>query len=73
MNKVEVKVIQLELGEGIIERCLDYSRVMLGVPELRSDEDVFALESWNVLERTLDSLGDFFLVLVTIMRQLAHR
>lgn len=36
---------------------------MLGVPELRSDEDVFTLDT-ELLECALDTLSDFFLVLV---------
>ena len=39
-------------------------RVVLRVPELRRDEDVLALEAWDVGEGALQALGDFFLVLV---------
>lgn len=64
MDEVEVQVLQLELGEGVIERGFDGGRIMLGVPELGRDEDVFTLEAWDVLESTLDAFCDLLLVLV---------
>ena len=64
VDKVEVKVFKLELGEGVIESSLDVLRVVLSVPELGCDEDVLTLEAWNVLEGTLNALSDFLLVLV---------
>lgn len=42
-------------------------RVMLSVPQLGGDEDVFTLEARDVLESTLDALGDFFLVLIAVV------
>jgi hypothetical protein len=41
------------------------SRIVLCVPQLGCDEDVFTLETRNVLVSTLDALCDFLLVLVT--------
>lgn len=40
---------------------------MLRVPKLRGDEDVLALEAWNVLKGTLEALCDFLLVLVAVI------
>jgi hypothetical protein len=40
---------------------------VLCVPELGRDEDVFTLEARDVLESTLDALGNFLLVLVTVI------
>lgn len=57
------EVVKLKLGKSIIESSLDRLGVMLGVPELRSDEDVFTLDA-ELLECALDTLSDFFLVLV---------
>jgi hypothetical protein len=64
VDEVEVKVLESQLGKGVIKRSLDGGRVMLSIPELGGDEDVFALEAWDVLESTLDAICDFFLVLV---------
>lgn len=64
VDQVKVKVVEFELGEGIIEGSLDVLRVMLGVPELGCDEDVLALEARDVLERALDAFGDLLLILV---------
>lgn len=64
VNEVEVKVVELKLGKGVIEGGLDVLRVVLSVPKLGCNEDVFTLETWNILERTLDAFGDLLLVLV---------
>ena len=64
VDEVEVEVVKLELGEGIIESSLDVLRVVLGVPELGCDEDILTFEARNILEGTLDALSNFLLVLV---------
>jgi hypothetical protein len=75
VDEVQVQVLHLKLREGVIEGGLNGSRVVLGVPELASDEDVLTLEARNVLVGTLDALGNFLLVLVAVIggitRQLA--
>lgn len=65
MNKVKIQVFQLKLGKSIVKSSLDMSRVVLCVPQLGCDENVFTLEAGNVLVSTLDALGDFLLILVT--------
>ena len=64
VDKVEVEILELKLGKGIIEGSLDGGRVVLRVPELGCDEDVLTLEVWDVLEGTLDAVRDLLLVLV---------
>jgi len=64
VDKVEVEILELKLGKGIIEGSLDGGRVVLRVPELGCDEDVLTLEAWDVLEGTLDAVRDLLLVLV---------
>lgn len=67
VDEVQVQVLKLELGEGVVEGSLDVSRVVLRVPELRGDEDVLALEAGDVSKGTLDALGNFLLVLVAVI------
>jgi hypothetical protein len=64
VNEVQVEVLKLELGEGVVEGRLDVGRVVLSVPELRGDEDVLTLEAGDVLEGTLERGCDLFLILV---------
>jgi hypothetical protein len=64
VDEVEVEVVELELGESVVEGGFDVLRVVLRIPELGGDEDVLTLEAGNVLEGTLDALSDLFLVLV---------
>lgn len=65
VNEVEVEILELELGEGVIEGGLDVGRVVLRVPELGGDEDVLALEARDICKGALDTLGDLLLVLVS--------
>ena len=67
VNEVEIEVFELELGERVVKRGLDMGGVVLRVPELRGDEDVFTLEAGDVGEGTLDALRDLFLVLVAVI------
>jgi hypothetical protein len=67
VDEIQVKVINLKLSEGVIEGGLHGSRVMLGVPELASDEYIFTFEARNVLVGTFDALGNFPLVLVAVI------
>lgn len=60
---VTYKVVKLELSQGIVEGSLNRLGVMLGVPELGSDEHVLTLDA-ELLECALDTLSDLFLVLV---------
>jgi hypothetical protein len=64
VNEVQVEVLELELGEGVVEGRLDVGRVVLSVPELRGDKDVLTLEAGDVLEGTLERGRDLFLILV---------
>ena len=64
VDKVEVEVVKLELSECVIKSGLDMLGVMLCVPELGCDKDIFTLQARNVFEGTLDAFCDFFLVLV---------
>jgi hypothetical protein len=64
VNEVQVEVLELELGEGVVEGRLDVGGVVLSVPQLRGDEDVLTLEAWDVLEGTLERGCDLFLILV---------
>lgn len=60
MHKVEVDVVQAEALEARVEAgfCL----AVVGVPQLRCDEDIFALEAGG--EGLLETLADFGLVAV---------
>lgn len=69
VDEIEIKVVELELGKGVIKSSLNMLRVMLSVPELGCDEDVLTLEAGNVLEGTLDALSDLLLVLVADWRE----
>jgi hypothetical protein len=64
VDQVEVKVVKLELGEGVVKSSFNMLRVVLSVPQLGRDEDVLTLEAWNVLEGTLNAFGNLLLVLV---------
>jgi hypothetical protein len=43
VDEIQVEVFKLELGKSIIEGFLYLGRVVLGVPQLSSDEDVLTL------------------------------
>jgi hypothetical protein len=67
VDQVEVEVVQLELGERVVEGGFDVRRVVLRVPELGRDEDVLTLKARDVGKGALDSLGDFLLVFVAVV------
>jgi hypothetical protein len=67
VDEIQVEVLKLKFGESIVEGCLYSRRVMLRVPELSCDEDILTLEPWDVLERTLDALRNFSLVLIAVI------
>jgi hypothetical protein len=61
-----VDVLKAKLLKGVIEGTRNLLRAVLVVPELSSDEDVFALQAIDLTESLLDSLTDFTLVLVDL-------
>jgi hypothetical protein len=67
VNEIQVEVLEVKLGESVIEGGLYSSRIVLGVPKLSGDEDVLTFETWNVLVCALDALCDFFLVLIAVI------
>ena len=67
VDEVQVKVLELKLGEGVVESSFDVGGVVLRVPKLRRNEDVFTFEARDIGEGTLDALGNLFLVLVTVI------
>jgi hypothetical protein len=67
VNEVEIKVVKLKLSKRVIKGGLNGGRIMLGIPELRGDEDVLTLQTGNVFEGTFDAFGDLFLVLVAVI------
>lgn len=67
VDKVEVEVVELELGEGVVESGFDVFGVVLRIPQLGGDEDILTLEARNLGERLLDALGNFLLVLVAVV------
>lgn len=64
VDEVEIQVVKLKFGEGIVKGSFNMLRVMLGVPKLRCDENVLTLEAGDVLEGALDAFSDLLLVLV---------
>lgn len=45
MHQVKINIVHAKLIEGIIERRLDRSRVVLVVPELGGDEDLVSRDA----------------------------
>jgi hypothetical protein len=43
VDEIQIEVLKLKLGKSIIEGFLDLGRIVLGVPQLSSDEDVLTL------------------------------
>jgi len=43
VDEVQVEVLELKLGESVIESLLYLLGIVLSVPQLSSDEDVLAL------------------------------
>lgn len=65
VDQVEVEVVKLELGEGVVEGLLDVLGAVGVVPQLGGDEDVLALEA-KVLQALVKTLCDLLLVLVDL-------
>ena len=64
VDEIEIKVVKLKLRKSVVESSFDMLWVVLGVPELRCNEDILTLEAGNVLEGTLDAFSDLLLILV---------
>lgn len=67
VDQIQVEVVQFELSKRVVERGFDMLRVVLCVPKLRGDEDVLTLQARDVVQGTLDALGDFLLVFVAVI------
>lgn len=65
VDEVEVKVVELELSEGVIEGLLNVLGAMGVVPQLGGDEEVLALET-ELFDALVQTLGDLLLVLVDL-------
>lgn len=65
VDQVEVEVVKLQLGEGVVERLLDMLRAVGVVPQLGGDEKVLSLET-KVLQALVETLSDLLLVLVDL-------
>lgn len=61
-----VEVVELKLGESVIEGSLNKLGAVAVVPQLGGDEDVLTAETGDLLEGLLDTLGDLLLVLVDL-------
>jgi len=66
VSATHIKVLELELLEGVVEGGRDVLGVVLVVPELGGDEDVLAAQAGDVDEGALDALADLALVLVDL-------
>jgi hypothetical protein len=44
MQQVEVQIVQTQVGKSLLASGLNIIRVMLGVPELAGDENLFPVE-----------------------------
>ena len=62
VRTIEVDVVQAELAETLVELLLDVLRRMVVIPELRRDEELFALH--DIGNDTLQGGTDFVLVLI---------
>lgn len=65
-TKTYIKVLQLQLGESLVESTLNLLRTVTVVPQLGGDEDVLALQAGNLLVSLLDALRNLLLVLVDL-------
>lgn len=65
VDQEEVEVVELQLGEGVVEGLLDVLGAVRIVPQLGGDEDVLALEA-EFLQALVQALGDLLLVLVDL-------
>lgn len=65
-RKTYVKVVELELLEGLVKSSLDVLGLVVVVPQLRGDPDVLTLEAGDLGEGLLDTLGNLGLVLVDL-------
>ena len=67
VDEVEVEVVEAELGKAVIQRTSDVFWAVLRVPELRSDEDILALQVGDLsTESLLECLGNLLLVSIAI-------
>lgn len=65
VDEVEVEVVELQLGECVIEGLLDVLRAVGVVPQLGGDEEILTLDA-KVLDALVKALGDLLLVLVDL-------
>lgn len=65
VDQVEVEVVQLQLGEGVVQGLLDVLRAVGVVPQLGGDEEVLALDA-ELLDALVQALGNLLLVLVDL-------
>lgn len=65
VDEVQVEVVELELGEGVVQGLLDDLGAVGVVPQLGGDEEILSLET-KVLETLVKTLGDLLLVLVDL-------
>ena len=66
MSMTYIEIVELELGESIVESGLNVFGTVAVVPELGGDEDVLALQAGDLFQGLLDPLGDLLLVLVDL-------
>lgn len=67
MDQIEIKVVKLEFGEGVVKSSFDVGWIMLSIPELRCDEDILPLKALDIFQRAFDTLRDFFLILIAVI------
>lgn len=65
-ESTHIEVLQLQLSQGVVERLLNICRVVLVVPQLGGNEDVFTLEAGNVSVGTLNALANLLLVAINL-------
>lgn len=65
VDEVEVEVVELQLGEGVVEGLLDVLGAVGVVPQLGGDEKVLTLDA-KLLDALVQTLGHLLLVLVDL-------
>lgn len=63
MDDVHINVVELEVAQGFPEGFLNSIGVMVGLPKLGDDEEIFSLDSSGI-KNALNSFSNFLLVSV---------
>ena len=67
VHEVEIEVVQAKFRKAIVQSGVHVLGPVLGVPELRCDEHIFAFQARDAaVECFLESLGDFLLIAIAV-------